>query len=134
MIRHWSEQYLGIPWENGAQGPDAFDCWAFVRHVQRAHFDREVPIIAVNADNRAQVRVAFERHPERQRWTECTDPVDGDCVLFSKAGQVDHIGLWLSIAGGKILHAIPHSGVVLTSMEAARRLGWGPIKFYRFAP
>lgn len=33
-----------------------------------------------------------------------------------------------------MLHSIPKSGVVLTNMVAARRLGWNPIQFYTFRP
>lgn len=134
MTHHWSEQYLGIPWASGAQGPDAFDCWAFFRHVQRRHYGRDLPIVSVDANDRPMVRTTFVQHPERRRWIPTDAPRDGDCVLFHKAGQVDHVGLWLDVSGGRILHAIPHSGVVLTSLVAARRLGWNPIEFYRFQP
>lgn len=134
MSYHWSEQYLGVPWKSGAQGPDAFDCWSFFRHVQRRQYGRDLPIIDVDANNLGAVQAAFRHHPERQRWVLTETPSDGDCVLFFKAGEADHVGVWLEIDRGRMLHSIPKSGVVLTNMVAARRLGWNPIQFYTFRP
>jgi cell wall-associated NlpC family hydrolase len=132
-MSHWSSQYIGLPWESGAQGPDAFDCWAFVRHVQSKHFGRDLPLIDVDANNRSMVHAAFAIHPERQRWAQVEQPSEGDCVLVHKGRFADHVGMWVDVDGGRILHAVPRAGVVCTSIQALRRLGWNPIEFYRFA-
>lgn len=131
-MNHWSVRYIGLPWESGAQGPDAFDCWAFVRHVQREHFSRMLPVISVDAHDRAVVRTEFVVNPERARWVPVTRPVEGDAVLVYKGNAADHVGVWIDVDGGKILHAAPGIGVVSTSTKALRRLGWNPIEFYRF--
>lgn len=132
-MNHWSVQYIGLPWAAYGQGPDEFDCWAFVRHVQRIHFGRDLPIIDVDANDRAAVCLAFATNQERQRWMRVDTPQEGDCVLVYKGAVADHVGMWLELDGGKVLHAVPRMGVVSTSVRALQRLGWNPIEFYRFA-
>lgn len=130
-MSHWANLYIGLPWESGAQGPEAFDCWALVRHVQQRHYGRELPIIAVDADDMAAVAATFSGHPERARWAHVETPQDGDCVLTRKGRDIDHVGVWLDVDAGRVLHAIRGSGVVATSLQALRRMGWQP-EFYRF--
>lgn len=129
---HWATRYIGLPWENGAQGPEAFDCWALVRHVQREHYGRELPIINVDADDLAAVSNAFAHHPEKSRWQRIVGQLDGDCVLTHKGSQVDHVGIYLEIDGGRVLHAVRGSGVVCTALPVLKRMGWHPLEFYRF--
>lgn len=139
---HWANQYVGLPWGNGAQGPEAYDCWALVRHVQRVHYGRELPIINVDADDHEAVGAAFAMHPERARWQRVYPPQDGDCVLTHQGAQVDHVGVYLEIHCGdaldalpelRVLHALRGSGVVCTALPVLKRLGWHPVEFYRFA-
>ncbi|MDD4926928.1 MAG: NlpC/P60 family protein [Methylotenera sp.] len=132
MNTHWAEDYIGIPWANGAQGPDAFDCWALVRHVNREHYGRELPIIQVDAHDVDAVHDAFAHHPEKSRWQPVAIPQDGDCVLTHKGEEIDHVGVFLDIDGGKILHALQGSGVVCTAPSVLKRMGWFPLAFYRF--
>jgi len=131
-MTHWANDYIGLPWENGAQGPDAFDCWALVRHVQREHYGRELPIINVDADDLAAVGNAFKNHPEKSRWKLIYGQIDGDCVLTHKGNQVDHVGIYLEIDGGRVLHAVRGAGVVCTALPVLKRMGWHPLEFYRF--
>lgn len=138
-MTHWANDYIGLPWQNGAQGPEAFDCWSLVRHVQHAHYGRELPIINVDADDLAAVGEAFTSHPERARWQRVYPPQDGDCVLTHKGAQVDHVGIYLELDGGddpreiRILHAVRGSGVVCTAPPVLKRMGWHPLEFYRFS-
>lgn len=131
-MSHWANQYIGKPWGNGAQGPTAFDCWALVRHVQREHYGRDLPIIQIDADNDAERNAAFDGHPEKSRWQLVETPLDGDCVLTHRGRQIDHVGLYLELDGGRVLHAIRGSGVVCTALPVLARLGWHPVEFYRF--
>lgn len=137
-MTHWANRYIGLPWESGAQGPEAYDCWALVRQVQREHYGRELPVIDVDAHDLAAVHAAFATHPERARWQRVYPPQDGDCVLTHKGAQVDHVGIYLELDGGRelrelrVLHAIQGCGVVCTALPALKRLGWHPLEFYRF--
>lgn len=131
-VTRWESDYLGRPWQKGAGGPDAFDCWGLVRAVQRDVYGRELPEVDVDAmDVRAVVR-AFCAHPERSRWQRLDVPAQGDCVLLSHARHPSHVGLWLDCNGGGVLHSLRGSGVVFSSLASLRRDRWARIEFYRY--
>jgi cell wall-associated NlpC family hydrolase len=130
-MTHWAERYIGIPWVNGATGPDEFDCWGFVRHVQRERFGRELPPIKVDADSIRDVARAFGSHDERASWMQVERPIEGDCVLMAHAKYPSHVGLWVEVDGGGVLHCIRGPGVVFNSLSALRHFGWGRIDIYR---
>lgn len=123
--------YIGIPWEAGAQGPDAFDCMAFFRHIQARQFGIQVPaIIAPDYDDGASLVDLFGTHPERKRWLHIPAPVHGCAVIIR--GPL-HIGTWLNVDAGGVLHCVRGAGVVFTSDAAWPVSGFGRREFYRFA-
>lgn len=126
-MSHWCEKYIGLPWINGEM-----DCWGFVRRVQSERFGRQLSVVDIDANDRVAVHAAFAGHPEYSRWCEVAAPADGDCVVVHKGNVADHVGLWVAIDGGKMLHAMPNSGVILSDPKMLRRLGWNPLVFYRF--
>lgn len=130
-MSHWATQYIGLPWASGAQGPAAFDCWALVRHIQREHFGHDLPLIDVDAQDLLAVHAAFQDRSERAHWSKVDAPQAGDGVLLHKGNNADHVGVWVDVDGGMVLHALPGIGVVCTQVRALSRLGWGPIEFYR---
>lgn len=124
--------YIGMPWQAGAQGPQVFDCMAFFRHIQARHFGIQVPaIIAPDYDDGAALAGLFDRHEERARWRRVDAPRHGDAVLIHRPM---HIGTWLDIDGGGVLHCVRGAGVVFTADSAWRLSGFGRREFYRFAP
>lgn len=128
---HWAFQYIGLPWVNGAQGPNSFDCWSFLRFIQEKHYGINVPIIDVDADNWRQVVKNFTHNEERQHWVAAVVPKDGDAVLMRHSKYPSHVGVWLDVDGGGVLHCVRGEGVVFTSMTALKFAGWGKIEFYR---
>lgn len=123
-------EYIGTPWEAGAQGPEAFDCMAFFRHVQQKHFAIEVPaIIAPDYEDPAQLVELFGAHPERARWQRVPAPKHGDAVIVHKPM---HIGTWLDIDGGGVLHCVRGAGVVFTKDSGWMMSGFGRREFFTF--
>jgi len=134
-MTHWANAYIGTPWEKGAQGPDAFDCWAFVRFISERHFDRHLPFIEVDADNLRVVINSFEKNEERGNWRRMTDEEpreDGDGVLMAHAKYPSHVGLWLNVDNGGVLHCVKGTGVVFNDAATLRRNGWGHVEYYRY--
>ena len=124
-------QYIGLPWVAGAQGPDAFDCMAFFRHVQKAHFGIDVPqIIAPDYDDGASLVSLFGTHPERKRWALINKPVHGCAAIIR---HPLHIGTWLDIDGGGVLHCVRGAGVVFTSDASWPFSGFGRREFFELA-
>ena len=124
-------QYIGTPWQAGAQGPSAFDCMAFFRHVQARHFGITVPsIIAPDYDDEHALADMFGEHDERQRWTRIITPAHGCAVLVHRPM---HIGVWLDVDGGGVLHCTRGIGVIFTTDSAWPISGFGRKEYFEYA-
>lgn len=125
-------QYIGLPWVAGAQGPEAFDCMGFFRHVQARHFGIEVPeILAPNYDDPQALAALFGHHAERGRWTRVATPQHGDAVLVHRPL---HIGTWLAVDGGGVLHCARGAGVIFTHHSAWPVSGFGRRDYFKHQP
>ena len=131
--QHWANQYIGLPWVAGARGPDAYDCWGLFLAVQRCHFAHDLPEIPVSADDLRAVLGAFRDHPERQRWQKVECVKAGDAVLLRQSRHPVHVGVWLDVDGGGVLHAVKDAGVVYQKLPELLLHGWRIEGFYRFA-
>ncbi|MBF0355951.1 MAG: C40 family peptidase [Alphaproteobacteria bacterium] len=128
---HWAFAYIGLPWSATGDGPGSFHCWALVRHVQKERFGRDLPAIP-NPEDLFAIAKHFRDHPERRRWAMAETPQEGDCVLMRQARYPVHVGIWLSVDGGKVLHAIQGLGVVAQSPASLAAHGWRVEGYYRF--
>ncbi len=137
---HWAEELIGRPWIAGGRGPDAFDCWGLVRFCWRERFGIEVPEISVDAADLRAVLAGFRDHPERRRWCR-VEPArerarerarEGDGVLMRQSRYPVHVGLWLAVDGGGVLHAVRDSGVVFQIPADLATHGWRIEGTYRF--
>lgn len=125
-------QYIGIPWDAGAQGPDAFDCMGFFKHLQARHFGIDVPaIIAPDYDDPSALSALFGAHQERRHWTRIDRPEHGCAVIVHRPM---HIGTWLDVDGGGVLHCVRGPGVIFTADSAWRLSGFGRREFFRHVP
>lgn len=124
---HWAMQYLGQPWVSGTN-----DCFAFFRRVQRVHFARDVPFYNVDADDLRDTLRAFDVNPERGNWVETQVPEDGDAVLMSQNRRPSHVGLWLDLNGGGVLHCVKGSGVIFSRRDHLQQMGYSVLGFYRY--
>lgn len=128
----WAAQYIGRPWVAGAQGPQAFDCWSFFRHVQARHFGVQVPVIvAADPSDPAALVALFAGHAERKRWQRAAAAVHGAAVIVR--GPL-HIGTWLALDGGGVLHCVRGAGVVFTKDAAWPCSGFGRRELFIFQP
>lgn len=130
---HWAFQYIGKPWANGAQGPDSFDCWALFRHVQKKHFGLDVPVIEVDANSLRTVVDNMVGHDERKHWSRVSVPKQGDAVLMAHHKYPSHVGIWLDVNGGGVLHCIRGEGVVFSTVSSLKTCGWGRVEYFRHA-
>jgi len=125
---------VGLPWQSGAQGPDAYDCWGLARDCQRVLFGRELPLAAVDAHSAHAVVTALLGHAERARWAAVDVPAAGDLVEMRRRDLPHHIGVWLDPDGGGVLHAARSYGVAFERPLQLACAGFGAPRFYRFAP
>lgn len=133
-MKHWAAPLIGLPYELGGHGPDAFDCWGFFRYVQATHYGRDVPEIGVPATVQAQAHT-LAGHPERANWTQVDRPEDGDAVLMARRQHPAHIGVWIEANGGAgVLHCMQGAGVVFMPPSSLKMAGWGRLSYYRHHP
>ena len=128
---HWAEHYIGIPWSVTGDGPVSYHCWAFVRHIQKEHFGRDLPGIP-NPEDVLAIARGFRDHPERQRWELVNAPNDGDCVLMRQARYPIHVGVWLDADNGGVLHCSQEAGVAFQTLNSLTLNGWSVEGFYRY--
>jgi len=129
---HWAEELIGRPWQAGGRGAQAFDCWGLVRFCWRERFGIEVPEIPVDAADLRRVLDTFRDHPERRRWRLVAEPREGDAVLMRQSRHPVHVGLWLDVDGGGVLHTARGIGVTFQHPRDLDLQGWRIEGFYRF--
>lgn len=130
-MSHWAEELIGRPWVYGAAGPDAFDCFGFVRYVQALHYGVTMPNIEA-PESWIAAHTLIRDHAERQRWLLCEAPQDGHIILMAKSRHPVHIGVVVqaaSVLGA--LHCVQGSGVVFQRLANLPASGWGKLTYYR---
>lgn len=127
-MTHWAIAYIGEPWVAGEH-----DCWAFFRRVQADRFGRAVPAIDVNAHSLMACARAVADNPERANWLPVSSPVEGDAVLMAHSRYPSHVGLWVDVDGGGVLHCVEGAGVIFQTIKNLKACGWGHVEFYRHA-
>jgi len=121
--------YLGKPWQNGAAGPHAFDCWGLVRSIYAQERGVTVPAVDVDALKPLAVRHAFESHAEYSKWQPVAHPyADFDVVLLSQASRPHHVGVWF---GGRLLHSVEGTGVIWQDVSSLKAHAWNLVAGYR---
>jgi len=128
--KHWAARYIGLPWVLDAQGPDAYDCWALVRAVQRDHFGRTL----------APLDAGIEAVTAGWRLLLSLDSggTEGDIVEMRSA-RGPHVGV-LVFADGRwgVLHAVgfrdgdgvDHGDVTFTPFPDLIAFGLGRVRIW----
>ncbi|MGO4154335.1 NlpC/P60 family protein [Cupriavidus sp. YAF13] len=120
-------RYVELPYCSGGRGPDAFDCWGLLIFVQRAHFGREMPDLQMG-DAKASY-AAYEQRRASGEWVIIPRPVHGAPALM-RAGMHPHVGTWLEVEGGGVLHAQQGAGVVWTPSARLNMSGYGRTQYF----
>lgn len=116
---------MGKPHVPGAEGPDAYDCWGVAKTVQRELFHRELPSIKAPPTD-IRMLVAFVReHMARDQWKVAEiDRQNGQLVELAHGKHPFHIGVYLDIDGGGILHSLAGIGVAFDRPIVLTASGW----------
>lgn len=121
--------YVGMPYsETDPFGPDSFNCWGLMRWIQLYEFGRELPTITIG-DIDATVK-AHSDSLETGVYRLVDSPMHGDCVLL-RGGNNPHVGVWLEIDGGGVIHSQTSIGVIWTPLHRLNQLGYSRRVYYR---
>jgi cell wall-associated NlpC family hydrolase len=122
---------IGLPWSDNGHGPDSYSCWGLTRECQRAVFGRDLPIINHPATLRSLIET-IEHHEIRDAWPEVKKPVHGDLVTMTHARHPHHIGVYLGLDGGRVLHSTEQTGVMCCSLTQLKLEGFVRLRFHRY--
>lgn len=114
-MRHWALGYIGLPWVAMGRGVQGFDCYGLFMRVQKLYFGVDVPDIGIDPsiDVIGKLR-AFKHHKEFSHWRVVVEPIEGDAVMMGNGRAVSHIGVYLAVDGGGVLHCDDIGGVQFT--------------------
>lgn len=120
------QSLLRKPWVRGE-----LDCWGLAVLVERDLFGRTLPLIPEPpADQTALVQFVAEHTAARKQWQVVPSPVHGGVVELARSQDPFHIGVYLNIDGGGLLHTLRHGGVRFDSLLALRASGWRRMVFH----
>lgn len=119
---------IGKAWANGANGPDAYDCWGLVRAYYREVHGRELPVVDVDATRSMAVAHAFAGHAALGDWEATEYPQQGDAVLMGLNRAPNHVGVWI---GSGVLHSVRGPGVIYNNAFTLKSAGWNVLGSYR---
>lgn len=134
MNYDWINDYLGLPFEELSYGPDTFDCYGLVWHVLQHHAGVTLPRFDDIDYQVARINAEICQQADLDCWQRITQPEDFDVVVLRRAGESAHVGVWLGVDGGKVLHATRANGVICTACGALDRMNYRHRSFHRFCP
>ena len=132
---HWAAELIGKPYQLGAQGPDAFDCWGLVRYAFEHAHGIVMPVIEVGRgdDPTLDNVLAIKRAAAVSGWKPCADraPAENDIVLMNSIGG-KHVGTMVRANGALLLlHAVERVGVCAQPLVDLQRTGFHGFVFWR---
>lgn len=114
---------IGRPYDEQNTAP-GFHCWGLfcaVRAILGQEGLPEVPLPDMTLQGRVR---ALCDHPERGRWREVPDPVPGCAVLLGRCELPIHVGAYLDLDRGGVMHALPGVGVAFDTFQKLRASNW----------
>lgn len=132
------ESLVGKPYREGANGPDAFDCYGLVRHTMGAAGLFLLPTIARPEGERPcgeAIGRALSEHPELGAWRKVAEPEEWDVAVMANVQERRrHIGLCVRLKGCFwVIHAqdAPVNRVILDDLPSLTAKGFNRVEFYR---
>ncbi len=104
----WCARFTRYQYADKGRGPETFDCWGFVRHVEREQFGVEnLPDLAeeyVSAEDHGSVAEVVSRYTQAlaPHWNKVSSPEPGDIVILNIARQPWHCGV--CVGGDWMMH------------------------------
>lgn len=129
---NWILEYMQKPFEHDSYGPDSFDCYGLLWHVCKHQGGIELPRMDNMEGHLARINAAVQGQILSGDWREVWRPQQFDAVVMRRAGEAYHVGVWLDVDGGKVLHATP-AGVLCNDRGGLKRMNFQHVQYYRYA-
>lgn len=126
--------FVGLPYREGARGPDAYDCYGLVAAVLKAARGVELPDWyqggpGAQAASRA-ISAALEGEVSGGRSVRVECPADYDVAIVGSRLRPHHVGV---VIEGGVLHASKPFGSTWHPIDRFARL-YPHTEFYRWHP
>lgn len=128
------DQFVGLPYREGARGPDAFDCYGLVAAVLRAVRGVELPdwyqaAPGPQSASRA-ISAALAGEVAGGRSMPVEAPVDYDIAIVGSTTRPHHVGV---VVDGGVLHASRAFGSAWHPLSRFKMM-YPHTEFYRWLP
>lgn len=121
---------IGTKWLPGGRDVEAgLDCYGLVHHLYQHCFEVSLPEHAINFEDFRNISKAVDVELDLEgNWSSVNVPVDW-CVVGMSASKkvVHHVGIFLL---GKVLHAVPNTGVVFQDFHSLKSNGIHPRQYW----
>lgn len=121
-------QYIGLPYKRGGDTKAGFNCWFLMAHIQKEYFNKNIP--HVDIENPDVIKATHIEYMRKGAWEIVKVPSHGDVALMKDAPN-PHVGVYLDIDGGGILHAEEGVGVNFLPMRYLAHAGYSRTVFYK---
>ena len=101
----WAAPYVGKPFELGARGPTAFDCWGLVRSIYNDILDIELPGYGeIDASDLRRVTRQMIAGRDAEPWKMVLEPQEFDVVVMGRYTSrfPGHVGIMID--DHRVLH------------------------------
>lgn len=124
---HYAQRYIGQPYKAGF-----FDCWGLVRKIYADEFGINLPRFPVDVDNLRQLIKTVKEKSNSNLWLELKQPEEGSIVLLRQSRHPIHVGLWLNVDGGGVLHNERTMGTIFQDIHSLHLSGWQIAGYYKY--
>ena len=88
-------KYQQCEFETGAYGPNKFDCYGLVHHVNKHFFDTELPRFDDVGYTIERLNAFIEGQALGKDWERVEHAGQGDAVVMRRAGESYHVGVFI---------------------------------------
>ena len=130
------EEVRGKPFQWGARGPGAFDCWGLVLHVLyrlgktgMPDWEPPVEVEGVARVLQRQQKLAQDAAHLPPGWIKVDTPAPGDIVAMGTTPLATHAGVWTPFG---VLHVSEGMGVIVSSLRYLQTVRLQVHGYYRW--
>lgn len=101
---------------------------AFLMHVGLP----DVQTVAVDFNNKPAVEAEAHAQMQRGVWQPIENPEPFCVVQMSHACVAHHVGVWVPVNGGMVLHTTEATGSILQKRHMVNQMGFHITGYYKF--
>lgn len=129
-----TEDFIGIPYELGARGPERYDCWGVVWKYYKEMIGIELPQFpGVVESGKQAIEEIIDTRAKSDEWQEVETPKEGDLVVMKTRLMTPHVGVYVEQSGGRILHTYPKQTSCMEPVVRMGHHGIREIRYYRWS-